>query len=112
MSTESNGRVEMRYREAIRAGMVEEMERDDRVFLVGEEVGFYQGAYKVTEGMLDKFGTKRIIDAPITESGFTGIAIGAAMVGLRPIVEYMTWKVELMIFLQTETNLDLRPVKE
>jgi pyruvate dehydrogenase E1 component beta subunit len=105
MSTESNsGHVEMRFREAIRAGMVEEMERDDRVFLVGEEVGYYQGAYKVTEGMLDKFGTKRVIDAPITESGFTGIAIGAAMVGLRPIVEYMTWNFSAVAFDQILNN--------
>ena len=82
---------ELRYREAVRAAMIEEMERDARVYLVGEEVGHYQGAYKVSEGMLERFGEKRVIDAPITESGFTGISIGAAMVGLRPIVEYMTW---------------------
>src|SRR4030095_14171567 len=82
---------ELRFREAVRAAMVEEMERDERIYLVGEEVGHYQGAYKVSEGMLERFGDKRVIDAPITESGFTGISIGAAMVGLRPIVEYMTW---------------------
>src|SRR5436190_7620120 len=95
---------EVRFREAIRMGMVEEMERDDRVFLIGEEVGHYQGAYKVTEGMLDKFGPKRIIDAPITESGFTGVSIGAAMVGLRPIVEYMTWNFSAVAFDQILNN--------
>lgn len=94
----------VRFREAIRMGMVEEMERDERVFIVGEEVGHYQGAYKVTEGMLDKFGPKRVIDAPITESGFTGISIGAAMVGLRPIVEYMTWNFSAVAFDQILNN--------
>jgi len=94
----------MRYREAVRAAMTEEMERDDRVYLIGEEVGHYQGAYKVTEGMLDKFGEKRVIDTPITESGFTGISIGAAMVGLRPIVEYMTWNFSAVAFDQILNN--------
>ncbi|WP_437330492.1 pyruvate dehydrogenase complex E1 component subunit beta [Sorangium sp. So ce381] len=94
----------LRFREAVRAAMVEEMERDERVYLVGEEVGHYQGAYKVTEGMLDKFGSKRVIDAPITESGFTGISIGAAMVGLRPIVEYMTWNFSAVAFDQILNN--------
>ena len=95
---------EVRFREAIRQGMIEEMERDERVFIVGEEVGYYQGASKVTEGMLEKFGTKRVIDAPITESGFTGISIGAAMVGLRPIVEYMTWNFSAVAFDQILNN--------
>lgn len=95
---------EVRYREAIRLGMIEEMERDSRVFLMGEEVGHYQGAYKVTEGMLERFGDKRVIDTPITESGFTGIAIGAAMVGLRPIVEYMTWNFSAVAFDQIINN--------
>ncbi|KYF54530.1 pyruvate dehydrogenase [Sorangium cellulosum] len=94
----------LRFREAVRAAMIEEMERDERVYLVGEEVGHYQGAYKVTEGMLDKFGPKRVIDAPITESGFTGISIGAAMVGLRPIVEYMTWNFSAVAFDQILNN--------
>jgi pyruvate dehydrogenase E1 component beta subunit len=94
----------MRYREAVRAAMVEEMERDSRVYLVGEEVGHYQGAYKVSEGMLDRFGEKRVLDAPITESGFTGIAIGSAMVGLRPIVEYMTWNFSAVAFDQILNN--------
>jgi pyruvate dehydrogenase E1 component beta subunit len=94
----------MRYREAIRAAMMEEMERDSRVYLVGEEVGHYQGAYKVSEGMLERFGEKRVLDAPITESGFTGISIGAAMVGLRPIVEYMTWNFSAVAFDQILNN--------
>jgi len=94
----------LRYREAVRAAMTEEMERDDRVYLIGEEVGAYQGAYKVSEGMLERFCPKRIIDAPITESGFTGISIGAAMVGLRPIVEYMTWNFSAVAFDQILNN--------
>jgi len=94
----------LRFREAVRAAMIEEMQRDESVYLVGEEVGHYQGAYKVTEGMLDKFGPKRVIDAPITESGFTGISIGAAMVGLRPIVEYMTWNFSAVAFDQILNN--------
>jgi pyruvate dehydrogenase E1 component beta subunit len=94
----------MRYREAIRAAMIEEMERDSRVYLMGEEVGHYQGAYKVSEGMLERFGEKRVIDTPITESGFTGVSIGAAMVGLRPIVEYMTWNFSAVAFDQILNN--------
>ena len=94
----------IRYREAVRAAMIEEMERDERVYLIGEEVGAYQGAYKVSEGMLERFGPKRVIDAPITESGFTGISIGAAMVGLRPIVEYMTWNFSAVAFDQILNN--------
>ncbi|MEO1090976.1 MAG: pyruvate dehydrogenase complex E1 component subunit beta [Pseudomonadota bacterium] len=78
-------------REALRDAMAEEMRRDDRVFVMGEEVAEYQGAYKVTQGLLDEFGAKRVIDTPITEYGFAGIGVGAAMAGLRPIVEFMTW---------------------
>ncbi|MFK7762766.1 MAG: pyruvate dehydrogenase complex E1 component subunit beta [Roseobacter sp.] len=78
-------------REALRDGMAEEMRRDDKVFLMGEEVAEYQGAYKISQGMLDEFGNKRIIDTPITEHGFAGIATGAAFGGLRPIVEFMTF---------------------
>jgi pyruvate dehydrogenase E1 component beta subunit len=94
----------LRYREALREGMIEEMERDDRVFLMGEEVGHYQGAYKVSEGMLEKFGPKRVIDTPIAEGGFAGIGIGAAMVGLRPIVEFMTWNFSAVAFDQILNN--------
>jgi pyruvate dehydrogenase E1 component beta subunit len=94
----------LRYREALREAMIEEMERDERVFLIGEEVGHYQGAYKVSEGMLDKFGAKRVIDTPIAEAGFAGIGIGAAMVGLRPIVEFMTWNFSAVAFDQILNN--------
>jgi pyruvate dehydrogenase E1 component beta subunit len=84
--------------------MIEEMEKDDRVFLMGEEVGHYQGAYKVSEGMLEKFGDKRVIDTPIAEGGFAGIGIGAAMVGLRPIIEFMTWNFSAVAFDQILNN--------
>jgi pyruvate dehydrogenase E1 component beta subunit len=83
--------VTMTVREAIRAAMSEEMRRDKDVFLMGEEVGEYQGAYKISQGMLDEFGAQRVIDTPITEHGFTGIATGAAFAGLKPIVEFMTF---------------------
>ncbi len=86
---------ELTYREALREAMVEEMERDERVFLMGEEVGHYNGAYKVSEGLLERFGERRVVDTPIAEAGFAGIGIGAAMVGLRPIVEFMTWNFSL-----------------
>ena len=79
------------FREAIREAMNEEMRRDENVFLMGEEVAEYNGAYKVSQGMLEEFGEKRVIDTPISELGFTAIAVGAAQNGLRPIVEYMTW---------------------
>ncbi len=79
------------FREALREAMQEEMRRDDRVFLMGEEVAEYNGAYKVSQGMLDEFGEKRVIDTPIAELGFAAIAVGAAQNGLRPIVEFMTW---------------------
>jgi pyruvate dehydrogenase E1 component beta subunit len=83
--------VPMTVREAIRSAMSEEMRRDPDVFLMGEEVGQYQGAYKISQGMLEEFGDKRVIDTPITEHGFTGIAVGAGFAGLRPIVEFMTF---------------------
>jgi len=95
---------EMRFREAIRTAIAEEMERDGSVFMMGEEIGQYQGAYKVTEGLLDRFGEKRIIDTPIAEAGFAGIGIGAAMVGLRPIVEFMTWNFSAVAFDQILNN--------
>lgn len=78
-------------REALRDAMAEEMRRDERVYLMGEEVAEYQGAYKVSQGLLDEFGAKRVIDTPITEHGFAGLAVGSAMNGLKPIVEFMTW---------------------
>ncbi|MCF6274792.1 MAG: pyruvate dehydrogenase complex E1 component subunit beta [Robiginitomaculum sp.] len=83
--------VETSVRDALRDAMAEEMRRDDRVFIMGEEVAEYQGAYKVTRELLQEFGEKRVIDTPITEHGFAGIGVGAAMGGLRPIVEFMTW---------------------
>jgi len=83
--------VKITLREALRDAMAEEMRRDERVFVMGEEVAQYQGAYKVTQGLLDEFGDKRVIDTPITEYGFAGVGTGAAMGGLRPIVEFMTF---------------------
>ncbi len=79
------------FREALRQAIDEEMERDDKVFVMGEEVGEYNGAYKVTKGLLDKWGPRRIVDTPISEGGFAGIGIGAAMLGLRPIIEFMSF---------------------
>lgn len=94
----------MQYREALRAAMSEEMRRDDRVFLMGEEVAEYNGAYKVSQGMLDEFGPRRVIDTPIVEEGFAGLGIGAAMVGLRPIVEFMTFSFSFVAFDQIINN--------
>lgn len=82
--------AEITYREALRDALIEEMEQDPNVFVMGEEVGVFQGAYKVTEGLLDRFGEKRVIDTPIAEEGFVGLGAGAAMTGLRPVVELMT----------------------
>lgn len=86
----------LQLREALREAMSEEMRRDERVFLLGEEVAEYNGAYKVSQGMLDEFGPKRVIDTPIAELGFAGIAVGASMNGLRPIVEFMTWNFAIL----------------
>lgn len=86
----------IQFREALREAMSEEMRRDERVFLMGEEVAEYNGAYKVSQGMLAEFGAKRVIDTPIAELGFTGIGVGAAMNGLRPIVEFMTFNFSLV----------------
>ncbi len=83
--------VTLTVREALRDAMAEEMRRDDRVFLIGEEVAEYQGAYKVSQGLLDEFGARRVVDTPITEAGFTGLGVGTAFAGLRPIVEFMTF---------------------
>lgn len=95
---------EIQMREAIRRAMDEEMERDESVFLLGEEVGEYNGAYKVSKGLLDKYGAKRVRDTPITELGFTGLAVGAATVGLRPIVEWMTFNFSLLALDQVVNN--------
>jgi pyruvate dehydrogenase E1 component beta subunit len=86
----------IQFREALREAMSEEMRRDPNVFLLGEEVAEYNGAYKVSQGMLDEFGEKRVIDTPIAELGFAGIAVGASMNGLRPIVEFMTWNFAIL----------------
>lgn len=95
---------EIQMREAIRQAMDEEMERDDSVFLLGEEVGQYNGAYKVSKGLLDKYGERRVKDTPIAELGFTGLAVGAATVGLRPIVEWMTFNFALLALDQVVNN--------
>lgn len=95
----------IQFREALREAMSEEMRRDDRIFLMGEEVAYYNGAYKVSEGMLEEFGDKRIIDTPISENGFAGLAVGAAMYGLRPIIEFMSWSFSLVAADQILNNV-------
>ena len=92
------------FREALREAMIEEMDQDPSIVLIGEEVGHYNGAYKVSEGMLDRFGEVRVVDTPIAETGFAGVGIGAAMVGLRPIVEFMTWNFSLVAYDQIVNN--------
>jgi pyruvate dehydrogenase E1 component beta subunit len=86
------------YREALNEALAEEMERDPDVFLMGEEVGVYNGAYKVSKGLLDRFGEMRVVDTPITELGFTGLGVGAAMTGLRPVIEFMTYNFSVLAF--------------
>jgi pyruvate dehydrogenase E1 component beta subunit len=95
---------EITYRQALNEALAEEIERDPNVFLMGEEVAEYNGAYKVSQGLLDRFGPTRIIDTPISENGFAGLGIGAAMVGLRPIVEFMTFSFSLVAFDQIVNN--------
>jgi pyruvate dehydrogenase E1 component beta subunit len=101
----TTGRREIAFREALREAMSEEMRKDKRIFLMGEEVAQYNGAYKVSQGMLDEFGPKRIIDAPISENGFAGLAVGAAMYGLRPIIEFMSWSFSLVAADQILNNV-------
>src|SRR5580692_3975632 len=84
------------YRDALNQALREEMHRDDRVFIMGEEVAVYQGAYKVSKGLLEEFGAMRVVDTPIAELGFAGVGVGAAMTGLRPIIEFMTWNFALL----------------
>src|SRR6187549_3921950 len=84
------------YRDALNQALAEEMRRDGQVLLMGEEVGVYQGAYKVSRGLLDEFGPMRVVDTPITELGFAGVGVGAAMTGLRPVIEFMTWNFVLL----------------
>jgi len=88
--------AEITYREALNQALAEEMERDDSVFLIGEEVAEYDGAYKVSKGLLDRFGDLRVVDSPISELGFAGLGVGAAMVGLRPVVEFMTFNFSIL----------------
>lgn len=92
------------YREALNQAMREEMRRDERIFLIGEEVGYYQGAFKVSKGFVEEFGPRRVLDTPITEAGFTGLAIGAAMAGLHPIVELMTFNFSILAMDQIINN--------
>ena len=96
---------QIQFREALREAMSEEMRRDRRIFLMGEEVAQYNGAYKVSQGMLDEFGPARIIDSPISENGFAGLAVGAAMYGLRPIIEFMSWSFSLVAADQLLNNV-------
>ena len=95
---------ELTLRDALREAMIEEMRRDETVFLMGEEVAEYDGAYKVSKGMLEEFGARRVVDTPIAELGFAGIGVGAAMNGLRPIVEFMTWNFAILAFDQIVNN--------
>src|SRR5246127_4252153 len=95
---------EITYRQALNEALAEELERDPNVFLMGEEVAEYNGAYKVSQGLLDRFGPKRIIDTPISENGFAGLGVGAAMVGLRPVIEFMTFSFSLVAFDQVVNN--------
>lgn len=95
---------EIHYRDAINEALAEEMEMDDSIFIMGEEVAEYDGAYKVTRGLLEKFGEKRVIDSPISENGFVGLGVGAATVGLRPVIEVMTWNFAFVAFDQIINN--------
>jgi pyruvate dehydrogenase E1 component beta subunit len=94
----------LQIREAIRDALREEMRRDERVFVMGEEVGYYDGAYKCTQGLLAEFGERRVVDTPITETGFAGVGIGAAMAGLRPVIEFMTFNFSAVAFDQILNN--------
>jgi pyruvate dehydrogenase E1 component beta subunit len=100
----SDSMREITYRQALNEALVEELERDPNVFLMGEEVAEYNGAYKVSQGLLERFGPKRIIDTPISENGFAGLGVGAAMVGLRPIIEFMTFSFSFVAFDQVVNN--------
>ncbi len=95
---------EITFREALNQAMAEEMERDPNVYLMGEEVGYYQGAYKISQGLMERFGTERVIDTPITELGFAGVGVGSAMVGLRPIIEMMTLNFSMLALDQIVNN--------
>ena len=94
----------MTYRDALNEALKEEMERDPDVFLMGEEVAEYDGAYKVSKGLLDQFGEQRVVDSPISELGFAGLGVGAAMVGLRPVIEFMTFNFAFLALDQIINN--------
>ena len=100
----SDSMREITYRQALNEALAEELERDPNVFLMGEEVAEYHGAYKVSQGLLERFGAKRIIDTPISENGFAGLGVGAAMVGMRPIIEFMTFSFSFVAFDQVVNN--------
>ncbi len=100
----SNGRQLLSMRMAICQALAEEMRRDPTIYVMGEEVAQYNGAYKVTKGLLDEFGAERVIDSPITEGGFAGLAVGAAMTGLRPVIEFMSWNFSFVAFDQIISN--------
>jgi len=104
MSSSGEPAMMLSYREALNQAMREEMRADDRVFLIGEEVGYYQGAFKVSKGFVEEFGARRVLDTPIAEAGFTGLAIGAAMAGLHPIVELMTFNFGILAMDQIVNN--------
>src|SRR6266404_1706442 len=95
---------EIQFRHALREAMSEEMDRDENVFLMGEEVAEYNGAYKVSDGMLKKYGPGRVIDTPISEAAFSGLGVGAACMGLRPIIEFMSWSFTLVCLDQIVNN--------
>lgn len=95
---------QLQIREALREALAEEMRRDPTVFLIGEEVAEYNGAYKVSQGLLDEFGSRRVVDTPIAECGFAGLGIGAAMAGMRPVVEFMTWNFSFVAYDQVVNN--------
>ena len=100
----SDGPAQVTYRDALNQALREEMQRDDAVFLMGEDIGRFDGAFKVTRGLLDEFGEQRVVDTPITEAGFTGLGIGAAMAGLRPVIEIMTVNFALVAMDQIVSN--------
>ena len=100
----SGGGGELTVRDALQSALDEEMERDEKVFILGEEVGQYHGAYKVTRGLLEKYGPKRVYDTPITEAGFPGVAVGAAFHGLRPVLEFMTFNFSMQAIDQVTSD--------
>ena len=109
-SEKSDQENKITMRQAIRDAIAEEMRKNDKVFIIGEEVGEYQGAYKVTQGLLDEFGEKRVVDTPISEQAFTGLAVGSAFKGLRPIVEFMTFNFSMQAIDQIVNSAAKNPL--